>query len=236
MHIAHAVGVAAAGLAVAGAATGITYAATSSTGGSVRACANSNGTLRLLSANGQCPKHYRKVSINERGPRGPIGKTGPRGRAGHPGAPGPGALSLVVHATTPGTVTKVSPTIGGSGLTVEVVCVPEQEAQVYINLDNPGSVFTFEGAGSFTGTGAGTASWLKESDDSVVTTTLSPTPVILSAEQSGTPHSVEFTTTNGSLAGDVLVTRGNHVFSVQFGAFRDSTNTCWSHALVTPAG
>jgi len=66
------------------------------TGGSVHACANSRGTLRLLE-HGDCPRHYSKVTINERGPRGPRGE---RGRRGLPGTPGPGAVSLVVNSAT----------------------------------------------------------------------------------------------------------------------------------------
>jgi hypothetical protein len=92
-------------------ATGITYAATTTTTKVVYACANGKGTLRLLS-NGKCPTGYSKVGINKRGARGPRGLRGPAG---------PGALSL--HAAS-STSTASSQGIGipGMGLTAQVTC------------------------------------------------------------------------------------------------------------------
>lgn len=229
------VAVLAAGLTIAASATGITYAASSGSTGSVHACANSKGTLRLLE-HGDCPRHYSKVTINERGPRGPRGE---RGRRGVPGTPGPGAVSLVVNAATAPTCNPTcwteSDPIAGTGLAVEVLCAPQQEAQVYINLNSAGSVFTVEGDATYSGTGSGNVLWLNAAGDAPVTTNLSSTPTLLSTQQVGDPHSVEFTAPNGSLIADVVVTQDNHVFSVELAEYRDS-NTCWAHAMVTPTG
>ena len=77
--------------------------------------------------------------------------------------------------------------------------------------------------------------WLNAAGDTPVTTHLGSAPTLLSTQQVGDPHSVEFTAPNGSLVADVLVTQDDRVFSVQLGEFRDGGN-CWAHALVTPAG
>ena len=71
------------------ATTGITYATTagSTATGVVYACANSKGTLRLLTASGTCAKGFHKVAINQRGPAGPAG---------------PGAGSIAVESTSSG--------------------------------------------------------------------------------------------------------------------------------------
>jgi hypothetical protein len=181
------------------------------------------------------------VTINEQGLRGPRGERGRRGIPGvpgDPGEPGPGAVSLVMRSSGCGTVfSQESAPIGGSGLDVEVLCVPAQEAQVYINLTTTGSNFTVEGEATYSGTGDGSALWLNAAGNGVVTTYLSATSTLLSTDQIGTvPHSVEFTAPNGSLVGEVIVTQGSHMFSVEFGEFRDGSDNCWAHALVTPAG
>ncbi len=235
MPVRRAIAVTIAGLAVATAATGITYAAT--TGGTaVHACRNSAGTLRLIDSHGHCPSNYTKVWISERGPRGPRGYRGLPGEPGEPGAPGPGAVSLVLQSSSCGVCSKESGPIDGTGLTVEVLCVPQQEAQVYVNLTAPGSTFFIEGTASYSGTGDGNVLWLNQAGDGVVTTHLGPVPTHLSTQQVGTQHSVEFTAPNGSLVADVLVTQDDHMFAVQLGEYRDSSNNCWAHALVTPAG
>src|SRR4051794_2351698 len=98
----------------AAAATGITYAAGTTTSKVVYACANAKGTLRLLSK-GKCPIGYLKVGINKRGPRGPRGLTGSTGPAG------PGAMPLHA-ASTNATIDSVETAIPGMGLTALVQC------------------------------------------------------------------------------------------------------------------
>jgi hypothetical protein len=65
----------------------------SSSGAQLKACAAPHtGALRLASSKGKCPKGYRLVSWNQRGPTGAAGAAGPagaRGAAGAPGSPGP---------------------------------------------------------------------------------------------------------------------------------------------------
>lgn len=222
------VAVLAAGVAIAGVATGITYAATSISGGTVHACRDAKGVLALLNSHGHCPSHFVKVTLNQQGPRGKTGKTGKTGPAG------PGAIRLAV-ASTGGLVTKESAPIAGSTLTVEVLCSATDEAQVYINLNAPGKPFTFEGTGSWDGSsGSGMASWLDPTTDAVVPQALGATVKQVAAQQNGEAHSVEFTATGGTLVADVLVTQGGHSFSVQMGEYRDPTR-CFAHAMVTPA-
>ena len=216
----HVILIALGAVAVAAAASGITYAATVTTPQVLHACSNAKGTLRLLQ-NGHCPAGYSKVGINKQGPRG---------------LPGPGAVRLAVKSASCGVCSQTSGAIAGSGLTVEVLCDPQQDAQVYINVAVAGSAFTVEGDASYSGTGDGNALWLNAAGDGVVTTHLTSTPTVLSTEQVGSEHSVEFTAPGGSLVGDVLVTQANHMFSVEFGEYRDGSNNCWAHALVTPAG
>jgi hypothetical protein len=63
---------------------GVGYAATGgfSSGGTLRACANDEGTLKLLKAGKKCKKDQKSVSWNQLGP------AGAKGVAGAPGAPG----------------------------------------------------------------------------------------------------------------------------------------------------
>lgn len=68
-------------------AAGVTFAATSSTGG-YTACAKPNGALRLLNPKGRCPKGNKKVKIGARGPAGAKGPQGKRGAQGIQGVQG----------------------------------------------------------------------------------------------------------------------------------------------------
>ena len=235
MRLAPTVAVVAAGIAIAGTATGITYAATSgSTTGKVIACRDAKGVLALLNSHGHCPAHFVKVAINEQGPRGPRGPRGPIGPAG------PGAVRLAVRSSG-GAVSKESKPIAGSTLTVQVLCNPDDNAQVYINLNPPGSPFIFEGTAGLAGDGgSGSALWLDPVTDAPKPATLGPTSKSIGAEQSATLHSVEFTSNSGSAPGgtvvaDVLVTQGSHMFTVQLAAYQDPTH-CFAQAMVTPAG
>lgn len=227
MRIVPVLTVLAGGALIAAAATGITYAATRD-GDSVHACANSKGTLRLLNAHGHCPKHYSKVTLNEQGPRGKTGKTGKTG------PPGPGAIRLAVSSTS-GLSKQESTQIAGSTLTVEVLCSPADDAQVYINADGAGAPWTFEGNASGT---AGSATLLYENPNGspAPTQQIAQTAEIVAGEQGGDAHSVEFTTDADTLEASVLVAQGDHMFTVQLGAYvAEDDSSCWAHALVTPA-
>ena len=206
-------------------ASGVTYAATSGSS-AVKACANSKGVLRLLDAHGRCPKHYSKISLNQRGPRG---------RAGARGPAGPGATSLSVGSTV-GLVTKESKPIGGTTLTVEVLCNPaNEESQVYVNLDAAGPAFSFEGTASTDGTGS--ILYEDPAGGSAVVQTLGSTVHQYNALQPGDAHSVEFTSTGKTLQADMLFAQGSKMFSVKLAAFEASDfSSCWAHAMVTPAG
>jgi hypothetical protein len=104
------------------AATGITYAATTTTTKVVYACANGKGTLRLLT-NGRCPTGFTKVGINKTGPRGP------RGPKGVTGPPGPGALAVSASSTT-STVDTHDLAIPGMGMTLRASCAQGHEANL----------------------------------------------------------------------------------------------------------
>jgi collagen triple helix repeat protein len=133
-------------VAVAASATGITYAATTTTAKPVYACANSKGTLRLL-AKGKCPRGFAKVAINKQGVRGltgPRGRTGARGPQGEqgvqgiqgnqgvpgnqgiqgvPGTPGPGAVAVSAGTTSSVSTDFHDLPVPGLGLTMRAVCL-----------------------------------------------------------------------------------------------------------------
>jgi hypothetical protein len=77
--------VAAGSLLIVGTTAGVTLAASSD--GGFKACANSAGTLKLLSA-GHCATGYNKVTVGRSGAAGPTGKTGKTGKTGATGTPG----------------------------------------------------------------------------------------------------------------------------------------------------
>lgn len=63
-----------------------------SSGGTLRACANQEGAIRLLKAGKSCKKGQTVVTWNQTGPagaKGATGATGATGAAGAPGAAGP---------------------------------------------------------------------------------------------------------------------------------------------------
>jgi hypothetical protein len=68
------------------ATTGITLAATTTSGYS--ACSNAKHQLALLNSRGHCAAHYRKVAVGARGPAGARGHAGPPGKQGPPGQNG----------------------------------------------------------------------------------------------------------------------------------------------------
>jgi hypothetical protein len=60
-----------------------------SSGGTLKACANEEGVIRLLKAGKSCKKGQKAVSWNEVGPAGAKGAAGSAGSAGPTGATGP---------------------------------------------------------------------------------------------------------------------------------------------------
>lgn len=61
-----------------------------SSGGTLRACANEEGAIRLLKPGKHCGKGQKSVSWNQTGPAGARGSVGPAGAAGVAGPTGPG--------------------------------------------------------------------------------------------------------------------------------------------------
>jgi hypothetical protein len=59
-----------------------------SSGGTLRACANEEGAIRLLKPGKRCGKGQKTVSWNQTGPAGAKGATGAAGASGGPGATG----------------------------------------------------------------------------------------------------------------------------------------------------
>lgn len=193
----------------AAAATGITYAATTTTTKVVYACANSNGTLKLL-ANGQCPTGYSKVAINKtgaRGPRGPRGATGPAG-------PGTVTLRAASASSTPNSVSKPIP---GLGLTVEGSCSAAAASTISFKDTTASADYTVVGSYELANTGADATYTANNSGHF-----LAPgfgTVDFTQAKQLGAVSSFLVTTQTGSggrLAGDVTVQRGTKRVLVHF--------------------
>lgn len=59
-----------------------------SSGGSIRACVNEEGGVKLLKAGGRCGRSRKSIAWNITGPAGPKGATGASGATGGAGAPG----------------------------------------------------------------------------------------------------------------------------------------------------
>jgi hypothetical protein len=107
----------AAALALVFAMSGGAIAATGGFGssGTLRACANEEGVIRLLKAGKKCKKGQKAVSWNQEGPAGargaagPAGATGAAGAAGAAGAPAPGSTEWA-------SLTKTGAIIAGRGV------------------------------------------------------------------------------------------------------------------------
>jgi hypothetical protein len=91
------------GMAALALAGGIAYAAIPDAGGTIHACLNNQGQVRIIdTAQQQCKANETAISWSQTGPQGPQGPTGPQGPQGATGAQGPqGSLGdvQVVHAT-----------------------------------------------------------------------------------------------------------------------------------------
>jgi hypothetical protein len=106
----------AATLALVLAASGGALAATGgfTSGGKLRACANSEGSLKLLKAGKKCQKGQKLISWNQVGPQGPGGSNGAPGAAGGTGPAGsPGAPAVTLWAE----VDASGHLVAGSGVT-----------------------------------------------------------------------------------------------------------------------
>src|SRR5580692_6970893 len=91
----------AATLALVLAASGGAVAATGgfASSGKLRACVNSEGSLKLLKAGKNCQKGQKLISWNQVGPQGPGGASGAPGAAGGTGPAGsPGAPAVTLWA------------------------------------------------------------------------------------------------------------------------------------------
>jgi hypothetical protein len=97
-----------------------------SSGGSLRACANEEGVIRLLKAGKHCQKGQKSVSWNQAGPVGPKGATGATGTPGAAGAPGAAGTPGTAGTDAPGTtewakVAANGQVIAGRGVTKATV-------------------------------------------------------------------------------------------------------------------
>jgi hypothetical protein len=217
-----------AGLAVAGTAAGVTYAATTASTKAVYACANKPGTLRLL-AKGKCPSGYAKVAINKQGPRGLTGARGPQG---------PGAVPLTAAATGAAASSPASRrTLTELHLVFGVDCKTGDHAALDIGFDSAApsgwtvSGLTYTSASAYglkvNGTSyiGGSGSW--GFDKAVDGFTGNYVRVSLGYDTN--------TSSGYRLQGSLLVTRGGHSATVQFALDDYLGDTCSARAQVTPS-
>jgi len=131
-------------LTLVGLTSAITYAATT-TSATVSACRSTHGRLALLTAKGKCPRGFRKITLNERGPAGPRGATG---RTGARGPAGPVAVSFytfTASTSTPAEATAV--TFGGVGVRIGASCTANSVTNVFIiDPTGTGGDITLDGA------------------------------------------------------------------------------------------
>jgi hypothetical protein len=204
--------------AVAVATAGITFASTTSAG--VKACANSAGTLRLLSAHGHCPHHYSKVTI---------AKTGPRGKRGASGPAGASAQSLVADTTSTTTTRRDQAPVGSTGLTVEAVCRASDTSDLYL-LDTTGSSsYVVEGSYFYNGSGPAYLVYNGAQQGSFSV----GSGQIAFAQDAEKNASAELVNQGGQLTASILLTRGTSTFTVDVGSNQSATR-CYVHAQVTP--
>jgi hypothetical protein len=88
-----------------------------SSGGSLRACANEEGGIKLLRAGKHCRKGQKTVAWNQTGPAGAKGATGAAGAPGAAGATGATGAAGTPAVTVWAEVNAVGQIIGGSGAT-----------------------------------------------------------------------------------------------------------------------
>jgi hypothetical protein len=113
----------AAALALVFSMTGGAIAATGgfSGGGTLRACANEEGTLKLLKAGKHCKKGQKAVSWSQTGPTGAKGAAGapgaggPAGANGAAGSPGASAVNLWARVAADGTLQAGSGVVAVTG-------------------------------------------------------------------------------------------------------------------------
>jgi hypothetical protein len=210
-----------AGLAVAGTAAGVTYAATTASTKAVYACANKPGTLRLL-AKGKCPSGYAKVAINKQGPRG---LTGPQG---------PGAVTLSTASTTNGVGAPVKTVaLGALKLDLGVYCKPGTNAALSIGFHKN------------TPLGAWNVSGLTFATTDQYGLKVNGIPISGGSGSWGFDEAVDGTEGNdvrlsvasgGRLQGSLLLTRDGRSATVEVALDAFVNDACSARAQVTPSG
>lgn len=121
---------------VLGVAAGVAYAAIPSANGTISACKDNKGSLKVIDADaGQtCNPNQQLLTWNQQGPQGPIGPAGAQGAAGPQGPAGPAGPSGVILSGQAVALGK-SPTATTQFLTpvVQVSVVAGQKVLVVAN-------------------------------------------------------------------------------------------------------
>lgn len=175
---------------------GVAYAWTFGADGTIHACAQRNGAVRLIDPShagysGHCASSEQAVSWSQKGPTGPTGPTGAAGAQGDQGTPGePGAQGVPGEAGAPGATGAQGPA-GADGVSGYQVLrasldVPDgQLAQGTLNCPDgkspigggwstdPVAQGTQVASSNVTGDGAGWTGGLQNDSGSTLTVTLS---------------------------------------------------------------
>lgn len=211
-------------VALAAVASGITYAATSTTTATLHACANRAGTLRLLQ-HGKCPSGYAKVSLNRQGPRG---LTGPAG-------PGAFTMRAVTDSSTTAVVDRALP---GMGLTAHVLCAVGTGSQSALYLEDVSGTTAYTVNGSADQTSSGAHATLVY--DTGSHGNLPNGPSLVEITQPADLHAnselvlQSDTSAGGQLSADVVATRAGKKAIIHLYLFQSGTH-CVAQAEVTPA-
>jgi hypothetical protein len=248
--------------AIALCASGVTYAATSSSGRSLKACVNSAGHLAVLSSKGKCPKKYTAVTFNTVGPRGAIGAkgaTGPKGAtgatgpAGAPGADGaagspgetgpqgPGAITLVADTGSSTSVAEQSTRLTGTALTVSASC--EVGYRSALAIADGSSTATFDIHGVETGIAGESDIYLGANKEGSITGSQTvglsfPATTAISGITFAQYAGTDVSTARFLVARRIITPRGlSTEESFTLDVFSSITSThCTVQAQITPAG
>jgi len=211
-------------VALAAVASGITYAATSTTTATLHACANRAGTLRLLQ-HGKCPSGYAKVSLNRQGPRG---LTGPAG---------PGAFTMRA-ATDSSTTSVVDRALPGTGLTAHALCAVGSgfQSALYLEDMTGTSSYTVNGSAENSSPGAHAVLVYGPSGHPNLPAGTSLVEISQSAALHANSEFVLFDddSAGGQLTADVVVTRAGRKAIIHLYLYQSGTH-CVAQAEVTPA-
>jgi hypothetical protein len=226
------IAVATLGLSAAG---GFTAAASTRSPRTVRACANSKGTLKLLSKKGHCAKGYSRVTLNKKGPKGAPGLRGLRGPTG-PGAQSSGATGTLAS----GFVAGPSISVAGTDLTVLTQC--QAATAAIVNIDGSTN-YAVRGAAqaTFAGNTAVTEANfpIDAGDSQTVPIPNSGSLIDFSSNSGSADRSSALVAESGSsgkpkLGTTVLVTDGTATFTIDVFLSVDATS-CSVAAQVTPS-